>query len=98
MGPMGNYVVEKILLPPERSSEEHANRALKLMARTLGAVDLHMADREYLAGEFSAADTITGHACLMCERLGVEMSGQDNVKAYIERLKERPAFQKAMAA
>lgn len=98
MGPMGNYVVEKILLPPERSSEEHAKRALKLMARTLGAVDQHMTDREYLADDFTAADTITGHACLMCERLGVDMTGLDNVAAYMERLKARPALQKAMAA
>lgn len=98
MGPMGNYVVEKILLPPERSSEEHAKRALKLMARTLGAIDLQVADKDYLAGDFTAADTITGHACLMCERLGVDLTGMDNVKAYNERLKARPALQKAMAA
>lgn len=98
MGPMGNYVVEKILLPPERSSEEHAKRALKLMARTLAAVDLHMADREYLADTFTAADTITGHACIMCERLGVDMTGLENIAAYLERLKARPALQRAFAA
>ncbi|MEM7056175.1 MAG: glutathione S-transferase family protein [Pseudomonadota bacterium] len=98
MGPMGNYVVETILLPPDRRSEEHAKRALKLMGRTLGAVDLHMADRDYLAGDFSVADTITGHACLMCERLGVDVTGMDNVQAYMDRLKARPALQRAFAA
>ena len=98
MGPMGNYVVETILLPPDRRSEEHAKRALKLMSRTLGAVDLHMADREYLAGDFTAADTITGHACLMCEKMGVDVSAMPNVVAYMDRLKTRPALQKAFAA
>tara|TARA_B110000114_G_scaffold34147_1_gene35369 strand:+ start:331 stop:894 length:564 start_codon:yes stop_codon:yes gene_type:complete len=35
MGPMGNYVVETVLLPPERRNPELAMRALKLMGRTL---------------------------------------------------------------
>ncbi|MEM7189167.1 MAG: glutathione S-transferase family protein [Pseudomonadota bacterium] len=97
MGPMGNYVVEKILLPPERASEEHAARALKLISRLLGAVDNHLDGREYLAGDFTAADTITGHACLMSERIGVAMDGMDNLTAYLGRLKARPALQKAMS-
>ena len=96
MGPMGNYVVETILLPPERRSQEHAKRALKLMGRVLQAVDAHMGDRAYLAGDFSAADTITGHACMMCERLGVDISGMANLTAYLDRLKARPALQKAL--
>ena len=69
MGPMGNYVVETILLPEDRRSEEHARRALKLMGRVLQAVDTHMEGREYLVGDFTAADTITGHACMMCGRM-----------------------------
>ena len=94
MGPMGNYVVETILLPEERRSAEHAKRALKLMGRVLQAVDNHMEGREYLAGDFSAADTITGHACMMCGRFGVDPG--PNVTAYVERLKARPALQRAM--
>ena len=97
MGPMGNYVVETILLPPERKSEEHAKRALKLLGRSLYAVEAHMAGRDYLVGEFSAADTITGHACVMSEKMGVDLSEMPNVKAYVDRLLARPAFQKALA-
>ena len=65
MAPIGNYVVETILLPPDRRSEAHAKRALKLLGNLLKAVDTHLADRDYLAGEFTAADTVTGHACLI---------------------------------
>ncbi|MEO1493763.1 MAG: glutathione S-transferase family protein [Pseudomonadota bacterium] len=97
MGPMGNYVVETILLPPERRSEEHAKRALKLMSRVLQAVDHHLEGRDYLATEFTAADTITGHACMMCARFGVDLSGMPNVAAYVDRLNARPALQDAMA-
>lgn len=97
MGPMNNYVVETILLKPERRSEEHANRALKLMKRMVQAVDKHMQDRDYLAGDFTVADTITGHACYMCGKLGVDISDLPDLNAYIDRITARPAFQKALA-
>jgi len=69
MGPMGNYVVETVLLPPERRNLELAKRALKLMGRTLGALETHMDGRAFLAGSFTVADTITGHAVIMARRL-----------------------------
>ncbi len=97
MGPMNNYVVETILLKPERRSEEHATRALRLMTRTVRAIDAHMEGQDYLAGAFTAADTITGHACLMCERFGIDYSDMPHLQAYVDRLKERPALQKALA-
>lgn len=96
MGPIGNYVVESILLPPERRSEEHATRALKLLGRLLQPVDAHLSEKDYLVGTFTAADTITGHACMMSERLGADISQLPNLKAYIDRLKTRPALQKAL--
>ncbi len=97
MGPMNNFVVETILLPPERRSEEHARRSLRLMTRVLQAVEEHMTDREYLAGDFTAADTITGHACLMSERMGVDFANMQNLKAYTDRLLARPALQEVVA-
>lgn len=97
MGPMNNYIVETMFLKPERRSAEHAERAKKLLGRAMQAVDAHMADRDYLAGAFSVADTITGHACCMCDRLGIDFSQMPNAKAYVDRLLERPAFQKALA-
>lgn len=97
MAPMGNYVVETILLPPERRSEEHAKRAVKLLTRLLAAVDRHMEGRDYLAGDFTAADTITGHACLMSNRMGIDLAPMPNLAAYVDRLKARPALQDALA-
>ena len=97
MAPMGNFVVETILLPPERRSEEHANRAVKLLGRLLMAVDRHMEGRDYLAGDFTAADTITGHACMMSERCGIDLGPMPNLAAYVERLRARPALQAALA-
>ncbi len=97
MGPMGNFVVETILLPPERRSEEHANRAVKLLGRLLMAVDRHLDGRDYLVGDFTAADTITGHACMMSGRMGIDLTPMANLSAYVDRLKARPAFADALA-
>lgn len=98
MPPINAYVVETILLPPDRRSETHADRALRLLNRTLGPVEAWLEGRDYLLGSFSAADTITGHACVMSEKFGVDFSDKPNLKAYNERLLARPALQAAWDA
>jgi glutathione S-transferase len=98
MAPIQNIVVETVFLPPERRNEENVARARKVLARVLAAVDSHMAGRDYLAGEFSAADTITGHACLMAESVGADLSGTPDLAAYVSRLRSRAAFQAAQNA
>ena len=49
-------VVETIFLPEERRNQTNVDRATKLLSRMLTAIDLHMENREFLAGEFSGAD------------------------------------------
>ncbi len=97
MPPVNTIVVETILLPPDRRNQVNVDRATKLLGRMLGAVDRHMAGREFLAGDFSGADIMTGHACSVAARLGADISDKPNVSAYIERLNERPALQRARA-
>ena len=98
MPPINNYVVETILLPPERRNDEIATRALKLLNRTLAAVERHMDGRDFLAGDFTIADTITGHAIIMARRLGAAFENLPNLSAYADRLEARSAFQTAEAA
>ena len=95
MPPVNTIVVETILLPPERRNDDNVNRATKLLSRMLQAVDAHMEGREYIAGEFSGADIMTGHACTVSKHLGADVSDKPNVEAYIERCNARPALQKA---
>ncbi len=98
MPPVNVIVVETILLPPERRNDTNVARATKLLGQMLSAVEAHMADgREYLAGDFSGADIMTGHACTVSRRLGADVSDKPNVEAYIERCNARPAMQKAWA-
>lgn len=97
MPPMNTFVVETILLPPERRNEVNVKRATKLLGQMLVAVDHALSDREYLAGEFSAADIMTGHSVIMADRFKIDMSACPNLPAYIERLSAREAFQRAEA-
>ncbi len=92
MPPINNYVVETILLPPERRNEEIAMRSLKLLNRTLAGAESHMQGREFIAGDFSVADTITGHAVIMSRRLGADFEQLPNLTEYADRLERRPAF------
>lgn len=64
----------------------------------LSAVDAHLAGREFLAGGFSGADIMTGHACTVARRLGADVSDKPNVAAYIDRLNTRPAMQRSCEA
>ena len=98
MPPVNIIVVETILLPPERRNQVNVDRAVKLLSRMLSAVDVGLEGRDYLAGDFSGADIMTGHACTVAKRLGADVSDKPNVAAYIERLNARPAMRKAWAA
>ena len=91
-------MVETILLPPDRRSETHADRAMRLLNRTLAPVEARLEGRDYLVGSFSVADTLTGHACVMSEKFGADLSDKPNLKAYNERLLARPALQAAWDA
>lgn len=90
-------VVETKFLPPEKQNPVNLARAQKLIGRMLAIVDAHMDGREYLAGDFSGADIMTGHACVVSGRLGVDHSALPNLAAYTDRLSARPALIKALA-
>lgn len=95
MPPINSYMVETFFLPPERQSEVHAKRALKLLGQMLVAVDTALAERDYLAGAFSAADIMTGSAVMSAQRIGALSTDLTNLSTYVDRLMARPALQKA---
>ena len=97
MPPVNTLVVETILLPPERRNQVNVDRAVKLLGQLLNAVEIGLQGRDFLAGEFSGADIMTGHACTVASRRIEDMSDKPNVAAYVKRLNERPALQRAWA-
>ena len=88
-------VVETILLPPEKKNDINVARASKLLNVALKNVDNRLQDRDYLVGNFTAADIMTGHACYGAKRAGADTSEMKNLNLYIDRLLERPALKKA---
>ena len=90
-------VVETLLLPEEKRNPTNIDRSTRQLTRMLGAVDMALEGKEYLADAFSGADIMTGHACTVSVRLGGEISDKPNVEAYIKRLNNRPALKKAWA-
>lgn len=98
MPPVNTVVVETILLPAERRNQANVDRAVKLLGRMLEAVETRLVGRNFLAGSFSGADIMTGHATIVAAKLGADVSDKPNVRAYIERLNARPALQAAWQA
>ena len=97
MPPINTILVQTTLLPPERRDETALAQAQKLLVRALKPIDEALEGREYLAGEFSAADIMLGHACIMSNRMGLIGDDMPNLKAYVERLMARPACAEAFA-
>ena len=98
MPPMNTIVVHTLLLPPERRDETVLGQAQRLLDKALVPVEEALEGREYLAGEFSAADCMLGHSCIMARRLGRVSEAMPNLKAYTARLLARPACAEAFAA
>ena len=96
MPPMNQIVVQTILLPPDRRDETVLNQAKNLLTKSLAPVNENLADKDYLIGDFSAADMMLGHSCFMANRLGCVNDEMLNIKDYVARIAERPAFQKAI--
>jgi len=64
----------------------------------LRIVDATLREQDYMvANRFTAADIAIGYALYLAADLGIDNDFAPHVKAYLERLKARPAFQRADA-
>ena len=97
MPPMNQIVVQTVLLPPERRDENVLNQATKLLSKALKPVDDFLMGKDYLIGDFSAADCMLGHSCYMSNKFGTVSDDMKNIKNYVSKIESRDAFQKAIA-
>jgi len=97
MPPMNQIVVQTLLLPPDRRDETVLNQAKNLLTKSLVPVNENLADKEYLIGNFSAADLMLGHSCFMANRFGCVSDEMEYIKQYVERIANRTPFQKAIS-
>ena len=98
MPPVNIIVVQTVLLPPERQNKESLEQAQRLLGKALAPINEALAGRDYLIGDFSAADIMLGHACFMSNRLGGVTEDMTELKGYVERVSNRAAFQTAINA
>ena len=96
MPPMNQIVVQTILLPPDRRDETVLNQATNLLSKALMPVNNFLENKDYLIGDFSAADCMLGHSCFMSNRFGTVSDDMENIKRYVSNIESRPAFQKAI--
>ena len=96
MPPMNQIVVQTILLPPDRRDENVLIQAQKLLSKSLAPVNEVLAGKDYLIGDFSAADLMLGHSCFMANMMGCVSEEMENIKAYVAKIQARPAFIKAI--
>lgn len=97
MPPINIIVVNTLLLPPDRQDQNALAQAKRLLSKALAPIELALEGKDYLIGDFSAADIMLGHACFMSNRVGIVSDEMPNLKAYIKRIEQRPAFQKAIS-
>ncbi|WP_148861542.1 glutathione S-transferase N-terminal domain-containing protein [Marinobacter fonticola] len=83
------YAPEKI--------EYAINRYQKEAERLYGVLDDLLADREFMAGEYSIADMATYPWAKLWERQGQDIDALPNVKRWLEAIEARPAVQRAYA-
>ena len=83
------YAPEQIPYAVERYTKE--------AARLYGVIDRRLADREYLAGDYSIADIATFPWIRPYRWQGQELETYPNLKRWFDTIKVRPAVQEGLA-
>lgn len=87
------------LEPEEKRNPQVANDYRKWYLARLRMLDAHLLDNEFLVDDrFTVADIAVHYALFLGESLDIAGDYQPQTKAYLERLKERPGFQRAQQA
>lgn len=84
--------------PEALRSAELAGEARHEASRALAALERALADRDWLAREFSAADVMMGWSAAIADRLQLVTSEFPSVRKYVTRCHHRPTFRRSMYA
>jgi len=79
---------------PEQRDQARIDAAVESLKSLWQRLDQHLGDRSFVAGdEFTIGDIPVGAMCHRYHALAVERAAMENVPAWYERLKRRPAYQ-----
>lgn len=96
-GPMAGQAHHFRLYAPEKIPYG-IERYTKETTRLYGVLDKRLEGRDFIAGDYSIADMATFPWALLWERQGQEIDTFPRVKAWLERLSERPAVQRGLSS
>lgn len=95
-GPMLGQNHHFVQYAPERIPYA-IDRYISESRRLYTVLDQRLADRDYVAGEYSIADMAIIGWALGWKQQQIDIDALPNAKAYIERVSSRPAVQRALA-
>lgn len=84
--------------PDDQKNPNAGEAARRDVAECLRVLDLSLAGKQYLVGDYTLADT---HLASICDWLGmlkIDFAPFSNVSAWRERCRARPAYKRVMAA
>jgi glutathione S-transferase len=98
MPPLSDIVQHSFLRPEAERIAAVVPDAHNRARAVLEVIDQALAGKSYVLGdEFTAADVMVGYALLLMRWVGVLGDGTPNATAYLNRLQQRPALQKALS-
>ena len=96
--PLTQIVRYRMLEPRERRLPQAADDGANIFIDRLKHVAARLEGRDWLVGDrFTLADISVGYAAHLGDHLRLGDRLPPNVAAYVERVRARPAFQRAMA-
>ena len=96
LGPMAGQTHHFVHYAPERIAYA-TERYVKETSRLYAVLDKRLADREFVAGEYSIADMASYHWVVPHERQGQKIADFPHLKKWFDTIAERPATVRAYA-
>ncbi len=98
MGPISQVLQHALFLPEDQRQPEVAEQGRRTFAAYAGVLNQTLAKQNYLIDdEFTAADIVVGYSLFVADMANMLPARSNQLTAYYDRLKARPAFQSATA-
>jgi len=97
--PLGDLAQHTLFRPESERIAAVVTDARARLTNVLGVLEQALKGRQYLVGdEFTGADIMNGYALVLTKWFGLLSDDYPNLVAYLARLEQRPALQKALAS
>jgi GST-like protein len=95
-GPLAGQLSHFVNYAPEGVGDYGRKRYAREYDRCLGVLERRLEGRDWIVGDYSIADMICWPWVLIARPLGASLDAFPNVAAWRQRIKQRPAVQRAV--